>query len=1102
MNAHNQVETMMQNLDLVDFWREINPELKRYTWRRGTPFQQSRLDYFLVTDAVSRYVTDADIKPGYRTDHSIITLTLQFGDEEKRNMFWKFNTSLLKDIDYLTEVNNEIDQVIKEYAAFPYNRETLHELPLADISFTISDQLFLDVLLMKIRAKTISYATWKKRKYQEKENNLQKHIEELEEKVNLSSEETILLENEKQELIKIRDFRMKGVLLRSRARWVDDGEKVSAYFCALEKRNYVNKCMNKLILNDGFELLNKDDIRCEVKRFYEQLYTEKKVEECDIFDLVDTLPVLSVKEADELEGDITLKEASYVLKNMCNGKSPGSDGFPAEFFKVFWQQLGIFVVRSLNDGFRRGELSNTQKEGIIICIPKPDRSRDHLKNWRPISLLNVVYKIGSACIANRIKTVLPSLINEDQTGFIRNRFIGDNVRLIYDVIQTLSTLNEPGLLICCDFEKAFDSLDWSFLHKTLQAFGFGQGVCQWVHTFYCNIKSAVSVNGSVSNWFTVTRGCRQGDPISSYLFVLCVEILGIMIRENSQIKGINLGGVEHKISQYADDTEILLEGDKTSFEETINTIEYFGRVSGLFLNTNKTSAIWLGSKRNSPVKYMQHLSIEWNPEKFKILGIWFTNNLKDCVDINFKDKFAEIQNLYKVWLKRKITPLGRVAILKSLILSKLTYLWILLPNPPDHVINSIQKSVFEFVWGRKHDRISKKTTVKNILQGGLGIPNIRKYIIALKLTWIKKLFLSNHKWKSIICSLFPRAEHLHCLGSFPHTRVKNLNTFWKNVFDAYADFGQRIDIITPSQFLSEPIFCNHNILVDKKCIFFESWFNNGVRFVKDLVHPDGQFFTFREFKIKYNIRDNFLTYSGCISAIKLCMRKFKIVFTDNTSLDESVLYTSLLSVPKGAKRYYDILIKNNERPNCCAKWEERLQQNIDWDTVFTKICNLKEVKMKWFQIRIVHRILATNVILHSMKVAPDDLCSFCGEEKDSIQHIFVTCRYVLTFWESLKDALCEFGIVNVDLNLTDMLILLGYDPTCKITSTLEYVLTVAKYYIYKCKCEKLLPNVSVFRRYLKTKYEVEKFIACKNFNIDTFSKMWADWMIFVGTVIM
>ena len=103
-------------------------------------------------------------------------------------------------------------------------------------------------------------------------------------------------------------------------------------------------------------------------------------------------------------------------------KSPGSDGFTVEFFKVFWQKLGHFVVRSLNEGFQKGELSSTQKEGIIICIPKADKDRNFIKNWRPISLLNVVYKIGSSCIANRIEPVLPMLIN-DQTGFISNRCI-------------------------------------------------------------------------------------------------------------------------------------------------------------------------------------------------------------------------------------------------------------------------------------------------------------------------------------------------------------------------------------------------------------------------------------------------------------------------------------------------------------------------------------------------------------------------------------------------------------------------------------------------------------------------------------------------------
>ena len=207
-------------------------------------------------------------------------------------------------------------------------------------------------------------------------------------------------------------------------------------------------------------------------------------------------------------------------------------------------QLGSFVVRSLNDCFRKGELSTTQKEGVIICIPKGDKSKDLIKNWRPISLLNVVYKIGSACIAKRLKSVLPSLINEDQTGFMANRYIGDNIRLIYDLISYLYRENKTGLLLCLDFEKAFDSVDWKFMFKVLRAFGSGPDICQWISTFYKDIKSSVTVNGQLSEWFAIQRGCRQGDPISPYLFILCVEILAIMIRQNKHIKGIFIGETE------------------------------------------------------------------------------------------------------------------------------------------------------------------------------------------------------------------------------------------------------------------------------------------------------------------------------------------------------------------------------------------------------------------------------------------------------------------------------------------------------------------------------------------------------------------------------
>ena len=196
------------------------------------------------------------------------------------------------------------------------------------------------------------------------------------------------------------------------------------------------------------------------------------------------MPTLSTPQKESLEGEITLEEAGKALQKMQNGKSPGSDGFGAEFFKFFWKKVGPFVVRALNDGFKDGEMSATQKEGLITCIPKADKPRDQIKNWRPISLLNVVYKIGSSCIADRIKTVLPDLVDNDQTGFVPNRYMGDNIRLIYDVMQYLDEKKLPGLLMCLDFEKAFDSLNWQFMFKVLRAYGFGDDLCKWIKTFY------------------------------------------------------------------------------------------------------------------------------------------------------------------------------------------------------------------------------------------------------------------------------------------------------------------------------------------------------------------------------------------------------------------------------------------------------------------------------------------------------------------------------------------------------------------------------------------------------------------------------------------
>ena len=122
------------------------------------------------------------------------------------------------------------------------------------------------------------------------------------------------------------------------------------------------------------------------------------------------------------------------------------------------------MIRSLNFGFSKGELSITQKQGIISILPKGTKPREYLSNWRPISLLNVTYKIASACIANRIKTVLNFLIHDNQKGFLKDRFIGENTRLIYDALHITKEEQIPGMILLIDFEKAFDSISWRFMY--------------------------------------------------------------------------------------------------------------------------------------------------------------------------------------------------------------------------------------------------------------------------------------------------------------------------------------------------------------------------------------------------------------------------------------------------------------------------------------------------------------------------------------------------------------------------------------------------------------------------------------------------------------
>ncbi len=332
---------------------------------------------------------------------------------------------------------------------------------------------------------------------------------------------------------------------------------------------------------------------------------------------------LSDIERQSCDIDITVEECSISLAELNNNKSPGSDGFTTEFYKFFWPDIKQHVYNSFQYSFQSGILSNNQREAILSLLPKPNKDLRFLKNWRPISLLNTDYKILTKLLANRLQNVIHNIVSEDQSGYIKNRYIGENIRTVLDVIEHTSLKNDPGFLLFLDFEKAFDTVSWDFLFKTLEYFNFGENFKKWISIIYNQPTATVLNNGYSTKFFTISRGIRQGCPISALLFILTVEVLSINIKTNKYIKGISLNQKEIFISQLADDTTLFIK-DLNSLEQVLSCLHHFQKCAGLKLNNDKTEAIILGKSNIDLAKFGIN-----TPEVIKYLGIFINKALSN-----------------------------------------------------------------------------------------------------------------------------------------------------------------------------------------------------------------------------------------------------------------------------------------------------------------------------------------------------------------------------------------------------------------------------------------------------------------------------------------
>ena len=300
------------------------------------------------------------------------------------------------------------------------------------------------------------------------------------------------------------------------------------------------------------------------------------------------------------------------------------------------------------------------------------------RNWCPITLLNVDYKLAARVIAGRLLKVIHLVVDKDKTCGVPGRFIGENVALLRDVVDYATSSGTPVAILSLDQEKAFDRVDWEFMRATLSAMGFGPSFISWVNLFYFHVQSAVNVNGYLSSFFSLSCGVRQGCPLSPLLYVLMSEVLAANIRCNPRISGLCLPGTPSlsPISQYADDTSLIFLSDD-AINASFEVYSLFEKASGSKLNQSKSKGLWLGgwSGRTDPP-----VALDWSSVKIKTLGVFI--GVGDLEEDNWQPCITVVDNVLKSWRARSLSFRGKSLVINALALSRIWYVASLVHMPP------------------------------------------------------------------------------------------------------------------------------------------------------------------------------------------------------------------------------------------------------------------------------------------------------------------------------------------------------------------------------------------------------------------------------------
>ena len=1062
------LKSLMKDYHMCDIWRERNPTAKIYSWNRKTVKgpEAGRLDYILATRGIDALCENIMYVPTMLSDHCPIFAVFTENDDERGPGYWKFNSTHLKKNSFTESLTAHIQK---------------------DLEATKNMKAMTRWETMKKRLQKFLKQESRKTTQGEKEviGHLAEVVATYELNFPLNEQEYSLYEATKIDLNEALRQKSKGLIFRSKAKWYGEGEENTKYFFALEKAKSNAKNTRLLLDAEGQPVTGNKNVLQLQKDFYQNLY--KSNQEIK-FQFVNSEQIsipqgISAKD----ETPFNLQELTAAVKAMKFNKAPGPDGLTTELYQFLWPHLGSVLLNAYNEAFQEECIYKSAREGVLNLIPKPKKDSRYLKNLRPITLLNVDYKIVEKALASRLYTGMEYVINNDQTGFMEKRRMAVNIRKLFDVMDYCSLHNKPGIILSLDYMKAFDMVEVGSVISALKYFGFSNYLVKWVEILYYQFTVKIQNNGYFSQEINVERSVHQGGCASAFLFNLVVEILAIQLRKDERIKPIKMGNAEQLLNQYADDADVASDFQQQSLDAILEILDTFRWNTGLTVSYEKTSIYRIGSLKDSNAELYTQKPIAWTNEGLKVLGINVVH--QNVIDSNYAPCIQKAVDTMKKWCNRNLSLLGKVKVVNTLIASLFVHKFTTLPSPTDKQFSKLQEAITAFIWNGKKAKI--KTSYLHQLRenAGLQLANLKLRDISLKCTWIQ-ILNTDPKYAATAFEVFCadlRSDIFKCNLAPEHASLvisKKESHFWHDMLKAWCTFNYN----PCGDAKIQTVWWNSNILVNGKPIFLQQCYNKGLLWIHQLF-VNGTAIGIKAAWEVFNL--NVMHYNSIITAVP---KRWRNELKREEESHEELNYLRCLEKNNLSWYIYaDLLNREGFNDSILKRWEKDLKCDVVQSELCACFQNIYVItnnsKLRSLQYKMLHRAVVLNTHLVQWKIKDDELCSICQQEPETLYHFFFDCKLVRELWSKLVEYMKQRSDTEVIFEYRNVMFNNISYPIRHINNT---ICLIFKQFLYKERCLGFgnLINFKKVVNYIKQIESIEKYNATVNGHITKHNIKW------------